>query len=47
MAVVPRSCSELVEGVPMNAHELLLWMSARRAGSWQQFRSAVEDLSCL
>lgn len=28
----------------MSAHELLLWMSARRSGSWQQFRSAVEGL---
>lgn len=28
----------------MSAHDLLLWMSARRAGSWQQFRSAVEAL---
>lgn len=28
----------------MKANELLLWMSARRQGSWQQFRSAVEEL---
>ena len=28
----------------MNANALLLWMSARREGSWQQFRTAVEDL---
>lgn len=28
----------------MRANELLLWMSARRAGSWQQFRAAVEEL---
>jgi hypothetical protein len=28
----------------MNAEAVLLWMSARRAGSWQQFRSAVEAL---
>jgi hypothetical protein len=28
----------------MKANELLLWMSARRAGSWQQFRAAVEEL---
>lgn len=28
----------------MNANALLLWMSARRQGSWQQFRTAVEDL---
>jgi hypothetical protein len=28
----------------MSANELLLWMSARRQGSWQQFRSAVEEL---
>jgi len=28
----------------MKANELLLWLSARRQGSWQQFRAAVEDL---
>ena len=28
----------------MKANELLLWVSARRQGSWQQFRAAVEDL---
>jgi hypothetical protein len=28
----------------MSANTLLLWMSARRQGSWQQFRSAVEEL---
>ena len=28
----------------MKANELLLWMSARREGSWQQFRAAVEEL---
>ena len=28
----------------MSANELLLWMSARRQGSWQQFRNAVEEL---
>lgn len=28
----------------MSAHALLLWMSARRTGSWQQFRSAVESI---
>ena len=28
----------------MSANALLLWMSARREGSWQQFRSAVEEL---
>lgn len=44
MALVPCARPEPVEGVPMSAHALLLWMSARRAGSWQQFRSAVEAL---
>jgi hypothetical protein len=33
-----------MEGVQMSAEKLLLWMSARRAGTWQQFRSAVESL---
>lgn len=28
----------------MSANALLLWMSARVEGSWQQFRSAVEEL---
>jgi hypothetical protein len=28
----------------MSANDLLLWMSARRQGSWQQFRTAVEEL---
>lgn len=28
----------------MSANDLLLWMSAREKGSWQQFRSAVEQV---
>jgi hypothetical protein len=28
----------------MSANALLIWMSARREGSWQQFRTAVEEL---
>ncbi len=28
----------------MSANSLLLWMSARRRGSWAQFRAAVEEL---
>jgi hypothetical protein len=28
----------------MNVNHLLLWMSARRQGSWNQFKSAVEEL---
>ncbi len=28
----------------MKANELLFWLSARRQGSWQQFRAAVEEL---
>jgi len=28
----------------VKANELLLWLSARREGSWQQFRAAVEKL---
>src|SRR5262249_37917881 len=28
----------------MSADNLLLWMSARTRGSWQQFRAAVEEL---
>ncbi len=29
----------------MSANSLLLWMSARRHGSWAQFRAAVEELN--
>lgn len=29
----------------MSANDLLLWMSARREGSWQQFRGAIEALN--
>src|SRR5437667_12890954 len=32
------------ETLTMSANKLLLWMSARREGSWQQFRAAVEEL---
>ena len=28
----------------MKANEVLLWLSARRKGSWQQYRQAVEEL---
>lgn len=31
----------------MKANELLLWLSARREGSWQQFRQAVEELHSI
>lgn len=31
----------------MSANSLLLWMSARREGSWQQFRAAVEELHLI
>jgi hypothetical protein len=33
-----------MEALPMSANKLLLWMSARGQGSWQQFRAAVEEL---
>src|SRR5439155_19004505 len=42
--VIPRSRSTLMEGLQMSAEKLLLWMAARRAGTWQQFRGAVESL---
>ena len=32
------------EGVALKANELLLWCSARREGSWRQFRAAVDEL---
>jgi hypothetical protein len=32
------------EALAMSANELLVWMSARARGSWQQFRAAVEEL---
>src|SRR5262245_47078972 len=28
----------------MSANAILFWMSSRRQGSWQQFRTAVEEL---
>src|SRR3954453_4269795 len=31
-------------GNRMGVNELLLWLSANRAGSWSGFRSAVDDL---
>jgi len=31
----------------MRANELLLWLSARQEGSWQQFRQAVEELHSI
>ena len=31
----------------MSANELLVWMSARSRGSWQQFRGAVEELQLI
>jgi hypothetical protein len=34
----------IVEGLSMKADELLLWLSARRQGSWEQFKGAVESL---
>jgi hypothetical protein len=33
-----------LEAVEVKANELLFWLSARREGSWQQFRAAVEEL---
>lgn len=33
-----------LEGHALKANELLLWLSARREGSWRQFREAVEEL---
>src|SRR5437868_5036674 len=33
-----------MESVPVKANELLLWLSARKEGSWNQFRGAVESL---
>jgi hypothetical protein len=44
MAAVSDSSQAIVEKDAMRANELLLWLSARREGSWQQFRAAVEEL---
>jgi hypothetical protein len=33
-----------LEAVAVKANELLLWLSARREGSWRQFRAATEEL---
>jgi hypothetical protein len=44
LAGVPGCRTKSVEGVPVKANELLLWLSARKEGTWNQFRAAVESL---
>jgi hypothetical protein len=40
-----QACREdALEKAAVSANALLLWMSARQAGSWHQFRAAVEEL---
>lgn len=41
---LPRCGQTALEEDAVKANELLLWLSARRQGSWQQFRAAVEEL---
>ncbi len=44
----PKPCGErhgeAISIEPMGPDELLFWLSARREGSWGQFRSAVEEI---
>lgn len=44
MVSLQAACESPAEGCEVRANELLLWLSARRHGSWQQFRGAVEEL---
>jgi hypothetical protein len=44
VAILPQSGTAHLEGLPVKANELLLWMSARKVGTWNQFRGAVESL---
>jgi len=44
LAALPRRGKTFSEEDAVKANELLLWLSARREGSWQQFRAAVEKL---
>lgn len=44
MAALQRRGKTFSEEDAVKANELLLWLSARREGSWQQFRAAVEKL---
>jgi hypothetical protein len=41
---VSRTRTAHLEGFPVKADELLLWLSARKQGSWEQFKGAVEAL---
>lgn len=44
MAELPPRGETPVEEDAVKANELLLWLSARREGSWRQYRAAVEEL---
>jgi hypothetical protein len=44
MAALLRNGQTALEENAVKANELLLWLSARRQGSWRQFRTAVEEL---
>lgn len=41
---MPRFCESHLEAAAVKANELLFWLSARVQGSWEQFKSAVEEL---
>ena len=44
MAALLRCGQAPLEKNALRSNDLLLWLSARREGSWQQFRAAVEEL---
>jgi|GEM_PF-1267344 len=44
MVALSTSGETAPEEVALKANELLLWCSARKKGSWRQFRAAVEEL---
>ena len=35
------------EGLPMNANDILLWMSVRRAGSWASYTNTLEEMATV
>lgn len=47
MGAVQKDRPEHPEGQTMTPNELLLWLSARKEGSWPQFRGAVETLDLV
>jgi hypothetical protein len=47
MEAIQENCAQHLEKRAMTPNELLLWLSARKQGSWPQFRGAVERLDLM